>query len=70
MISPLPGVVAKVFYRNGDKVDKGDVLMIMDAMKMEHEVLSPYNGYVKEVYFEEGDRVEEGVDLLFLKAIK
>ena len=65
--SPLPGVVAAVLVESNDEVLIGDVLMIVEAMKMEHEIVSPVNGRISEVYFGVGDKVEEGIDVLALE---
>ncbi len=65
--SPLPGVVVAVLVKGNDEVSKGDVLMIVEAMKMEHEIVSPVNGRISEVYFGVGDKVEEGIDVLALE---
>ncbi len=55
--SPMPGKVVSVKVSPGDKVKKGDVLLIVEAMKMENEIHSPINGVVEEVYVREGDQV-------------
>lgn len=55
--SPMPGKVVSVKVSVGDKVKKGDVLLIVEAMKMENEIHSPIDGTVSEVYVKEGDQV-------------
>ncbi|WP_456466076.1 sodium-extruding oxaloacetate decarboxylase subunit alpha [Persephonella sp.] len=55
--SPMPGKVVSVKVSPGDKVKKGDVLLIVEAMKMENEIHSPISGVVEEVYVREGDQV-------------
>ncbi|NPA58360.1 MAG: sodium-extruding oxaloacetate decarboxylase subunit alpha [Aquificae bacterium] len=55
--SPMPGKVVSVKVSPGDKVKKGDVLLIVEAMKMENEIHSPIDGVVEEVYVREGDQV-------------
>ena len=55
--SPMPGKVVSVKVSPGDKVKKGDVLLIVEAMKMENEIHSPVNGTEEEVYVREGDQV-------------
>ena len=59
----LPGVVARILVKEGDKVKAGDPILILEAMKMENEVTSPKEGVVKQIVAKEGDRVEAG-DLL------
>ena len=53
----MPGKVVSVKVSPGDKVKKGDVLLIVEAMKMENEIHSPIDGTVEEVYVREGDQV-------------
>ena len=55
--SPMPGKVVSVKVSRGDKVKKGDVLLVVEAMKMENEIHSPIDGVVEEVYVREGDQV-------------
>ena len=60
----LPGVVKKLFIAEGDIVEKGDVLLILEAMKMEQQVLAPCNGSIKNLNALEGDQVSENQPLL------
>jgi len=60
----LPGVVKKLFISEGDIVEKGDALLILEAMKMEQQVLAPCNGSVKNLNILEGDQVSENQPLL------
>jgi pyruvate carboxylase subunit B len=53
----MPGKVVSLKVSEGDKVKKGDVLLIVEAMKMENEIHSPIDGMVAEVYVKEGDQV-------------
>ncbi len=64
LTSPMPGKVVQVFVREGDKVKKGDLLMILEAMKMEHRILSPQDGVIKKIHFKEGARVVQDIELL------
>jgi 3-methylcrotonyl-CoA carboxylase alpha subunit len=66
LTTPLPGVVAAVVAKVGQAVKAGDVLMVIEAMKMEHSIRAPQNGVVKVIHFEHGDRVPEGSQLLEL----
>jgi len=56
----LPGVVAKIIVREGERVRKGDTMMILEAMKMENEIKSPKDGIVKQITVREGERVDVG----------
>lgn len=60
--SPMPGNILSVNVKVGDAVKKGDVLMILEAMKMENEIMSPCDGTVKSVVAS-GISVETGTVL-------
>ena len=64
--SPMPGKVVALKVGPGDKVKKGDVLLIIEAMKMENEIRAPRDGTVKEVFVSEGSSVSTGQPLLTL----
>jgi 3-methylcrotonyl-CoA carboxylase alpha subunit len=66
LTTPLPGVVATVIAKVGQAVRAGEVLMVIEAMKMEHSISAPYDGTVKVIHFAHGDRVPEGSQLLEL----
>ena len=66
LTTPLPGVVAAVAAKVGQVVRAGEVLMVIEAMKMEHSISAPYDGTVKMIHFSRGDRVPEGSQLLEL----
>jgi acetyl/propionyl-CoA carboxylase alpha subunit len=65
--SPMPGKVTKVFVNAGQKVIKGDVLLIIEAMKMENSIYSPSDGFVEQVNVVLGDRVDPGKVLIILE---
>ena len=56
----LPGTVLKVLVSAGDAITEGDVIAVVEAMKMETEIKSPMSGTVKEVEIEVGDKVKTG----------
>ncbi len=62
-ICPLPGTVIAVHVEEGDVVEEGDLLMVVEAMKMEHQITAAGDAVVAEVRFAQGDRVDSG-DLL------
>ena len=64
-VAPLPGTVIAVAVEVGQHVDADQVLMVVEAMKMEHQITAPAAGIVAEVRFGVGDRVDMG-DLLVL----
>ena len=66
LTTPLPGVVVSVPVSVGQKVAAGEVLMVIEAMKMEHTITAPHAGTVQTIHFARGDRVPEGSQLLEL----
>jgi 3-methylcrotonyl-CoA carboxylase alpha subunit len=64
LVSPLPGSVIQVLVGSGEAVIKGQALMIIEAMKMEHTISAPKRGTVKQIYFSKGEQVAEGAQLL------
>jgi 3-methylcrotonyl-CoA carboxylase alpha subunit len=67
LAAPMPGRIAAVLVAEGDVVARGDVLMVLEAMKMEHAILAPADGTVAAVHFVEGEQAAEGVELLSLE---
>jgi biotin carboxyl carrier protein len=63
----MPGKVIAVLVAEGDIVEKGQGLVIVEAMKMENEVRSPIAGEVKEIKAKQGDTVEGGAVLLIIE---
>jgi len=66
LTTPLPGVVVAVSTKVGESVKAGDILMVIEAMKMEHSIRAPQDGVVKVIHYRHGDRVPEGSQLLEL----
>jgi len=64
---PMPGKVIAVLVAEGDQVEKGQGLVIVEAMKMENEVRSPIAGEVKEIKIKAGETVEGGALLLIVE---
>ncbi|SDK87870.1 biotin/lipoyl-containing protein [Natronincola ferrireducens] len=65
--APLPGNVWKVLVKEGQEVKEGDVLIILEAMKMENEIYAPANGTIAAVHVAEGASVNGGDVLVSLK---
>ena len=61
--APMPGLVLTIKVKEGDTVQAGQALLVMEAMKMENAITASYNGTVTKVYVREGDSISEG-DLL------
>lgn len=64
--APMPGTILAVNVSNGSVVKKGDVLMILEAMKMENEIMAPCDGTVNAVSVSKGASVESGALLCTL----
>ncbi len=58
--APMPGTILSVNVQNGAAVKKGDILFILEAMKMENEIMSPCDGTVLSVNTSKGSAVESG----------
>lgn len=67
IFAPMPGLVKKLSARAGDKVTKGEQLVVLEAMKMEHTLSAPRDGVLAEVLVGEGDQVEDGSLLVALE---
>ncbi len=65
--SPMPGNILKVNVSAGQAVKEGDVLVILEAMKMENEIMAPKGGTVTQVLVEKGATVETGAPLVFIR---
>ncbi len=60
LVSPMPGKIFKVYKKQGEKVVKGDVILILEAMKMEHPIKANKDGIIKEIFFNQGSLVKGG----------
>lgn len=61
--APMPGTILSVNVQNGAVVKKGDVLMILEAMKMENEIMSPVDGTIASINVQSGASVDTGAVL-------
>ena len=67
LAAPMPGKVIRVLAQPGAKVAKGDALVILEAMKMEHTIAAPRDGVIAQIFFGAGELVSEGAELLKLE---
>jgi biotin carboxyl carrier protein len=67
ILSFIPGTVLDILIQQGQKVLKGDDLMILDAMKMKNKLKCPMDGRVKSIAVNKGDKVSKGTVLLELE---
>lgn len=65
--APMPGNILKVNVVSGQTVKAGDVLVILEAMKMENEIMAPKSGTVTQVLVSKGSTVETGAPLVFIR---
>ena len=66
--APMPGKIISIEKYDGDTARKGETLLVLEAMKMQHAILAPVDGTVKEMHFAESDVVNEGDELLDFEA--
>lgn len=64
--APMPGTVLDVKVSEGAAVKKGDILLILEAMKMENEIMSPCDGTVKQIVAAKGASVNSGDPLIVI----
>ena len=64
----MPGKIVALLVAAGDKVAKGQPLLTLEAMKMEHTLTAPFDGVVSDLSVAAGDQVSEGVALARLHA--
>jgi biotin carboxyl carrier protein len=62
--SPMPGKIFKIIKSEGEELKKGETILIMEAMKMEHAIKAPKDGLLKKILFQEGEQVQGQVDLV------
>ena len=67
-VAPMPGVVLDVRVADGEHVIKGQTLVVLEAMKMEHHMKAPSDGVVQEVRVKQGEQVENGALLLVFES--
>ncbi len=63
LIAPMPGRVRRIVAKAGSSVKRGDIILILEAMKMEHAIRAPRAGTVGKIFHAEGDLVEAGAAL-------
>ena len=61
--SPMPGKIFKILKEAGTSVKKGEAIMILEAMKMEHSIKSDKDGIIKKIHYQVGELVQGGVTL-------
>src|SRR5690606_12971058 len=68
LTAPMPGKIIAVKVDPGAVVERGQALLVMEAMKMEHTIRAPADGKVEAIHYTVGDQVEEGAELIHFEA--
>jgi len=69
LFAPMPGKVIKVNVGDGDKVTRGTILLIVEAMKMENNIVAAHDAVIEKVTVKEGDMIDTDVQLVILEKI-
>ncbi len=64
--APLPGTILRVACKKNQRVEKGQLLLVLEAMKMENEMYAPVSGVVTKILVSQGQHVEYGQDLVHI----
>ena len=67
LVAPMPGRVRRILVREGERVERGAVLLALEAMKMEHAIRAPQDGVVARLRVAEGALVDTGAELVELE---
>jgi 3-methylcrotonyl-CoA carboxylase alpha subunit len=67
LTAPMPATVVAILKNKGDSIKKGDPLIILEAMKMEHTIHAPYDGLLTDIFYSLGAQVNEGAQLVSLQ---
>jgi len=65
--APMPGMILRVLVNTGERIKKGDVVLILEAMKMENSIKAPHDGIIKEIKIQKGQIVEKNQELIALE---
>lgn len=68
LVAPMPGTIIAITAATGETVNKGQSLLVLEAMKMEHTIYAPIDGVIKSINYRAGDIVTEGAELVTLEA--
>ncbi len=66
VVSPMPGTIVKINVKAGQAVKSGDVLAVLEAMKMENEIMAPHDATVVQVVSDVGTKVDTGTPIIVL----
>jgi propionyl-CoA carboxylase alpha chain len=60
VLAPMPGIILSITVKEGDEVNAGDTMLVLEAMKMENEIHAPRAGKIKKVHVSAGAEVRSG----------
>lgn len=66
MLAPMAGTILRILVKEGQKVKKGENLIVLEAMKMENEIVADEDGIIRRIWVKENDSVESDQPLLIL----
>ena len=66
--APIPGKLVQVLRKEGDRVEKEEEILILEAMKMRNRILSPIKGIIMKVYVEEGSTISQDQELVLIES--
>ena len=67
IVAPMPGVISEILVNPGDRITAGDVVLRIEAMKMENNIFAPIDGVVQEIQVSKGDEVSDATPLVVLE---
>ena len=68
ILSVIPGVVTSFYVEIGSHINKGEEIMIYEAMKMQNIIRAPFDGTVEQIFVKTGEKVAKGVVMMYLKS--
>lgn len=66
LCAPMPGIIVNILVKEGDQVQSGQKLLVIEAMKMENNLSAPSTGTIKKICVKKGDEVKDGQELVIL----
>ncbi len=65
--SYIPGTIIQINVKEGDKVNEGESLLVLEAMKMQNQILMPFSGKIKEICINEGDKIPKNELMILIE---
>ena len=66
LLAPIPGTIIRYLVKEGDEIKEGKTVVVLEAMKMENEIVAPVSGKIKAINFKPGDKVPGGAVLAII----